>query len=49
MRWRRTATGKLLVDFARKVSIFGFIDLLLAELCLPRDWHRALFELLFQK
>jgi hypothetical protein len=25
------------------------IDLLLAELCLPRDWHRALSELPFQK
>src|SRR6476620_11690037 len=38
------ASGKLSVDFRCKASIFGFIDLLLAELCLPRDWHRALFE-----
>jgi CspA family cold shock protein len=26
-----------------------FIDLLLAELCLRRDWHRVLSELPFQK
>lgn len=41
--------GKLIVDAAIQVPYRCGIDLLLAELCLPRDWHRALSELPFQK
>jgi hypothetical protein len=40
---------KLIVDEPASLSYTELIDLLLAELCLPRDWHRALSELLFQK
>ena len=34
---RFNGASKLKVDFAAMFSIFGFIDLLLAELWLPRD------------
>jgi len=40
---------KLRVDVMPGGPYIYFIDLLLAELCLPRDWHRALSEILFQK
>jgi hypothetical protein len=40
---------KLNVDAALLTPYRTIIDLLLAELCLPHDWHRALSELLFQK
>jgi hypothetical protein len=40
---------KLNVDEPTAAPYVVAIDLLLAELCLPRDWHRALSELLFQK
>ena len=39
---------ELSVDELSPLSYVGLIDLLLAELCLPRDWHRALNELPFQ-
>ena len=44
----RSKKEKLKFDHPLIFSYQWFIDLLLAELCLPRDWHRALFELPFK-
>jgi hypothetical protein len=44
-----SAFSKLTVDVPLSFLYSSIIDLLLAELCSPRDWHRALSELPFQK
>lgn len=41
-------TRELFIDRSCGGRYSFIIDLLLAELCLPRDWHRALSEFLFQ-